>query len=294
MSEQRAREVYRALQALARTDYGGNTGALLAVYAVEGFLRRLAASSYAANMTLKGGMLMAATSARRMTKDADLATVGVANEEAAIATAVREIIAVALDDGLAFDATTIRTELTREDAEYHGVRVKLEALLSTARVTTTLDFSFGDPHRSVVIELPELLGTGTIRLGSYPPELTLAEKIATMMSRRELNTRDRDFADVWVLSRSLNISARTLRAAIDDVAAHRSHDVIPLAEALANMPDRQVPYSAMLRRLAYQLPLPELWAELVADVSEFVDTLIADISGELTTWDARATRWRGD
>ena len=270
MSEQRAREVYRALQALARTDYGGNTGALLVVYAVEGFLRRLAASSYAANMTLKGGMLMAAT------------------------TAVREIIAVALDDGLAFDATTIRTELTREDAEYHGVRVKLEALLSTARVTTTLDFSFGDPHRSVVIELPELLGTGTIRLGSYPPELTLAEKIATMMSRRELNTRDRDFADVWVLSRSLNISARTLRAAIDDVAAHRSHDVIPLAEALANMPDRQVPYSAMLRRLAYQLPPPELWAVLVADVSEFVDTLIADISGELTTWDARATRWRGD
>ncbi len=294
MSEQRGREVYRALQALAGNDYGGNTGALLVVYAVEGFLRRLAASPYAANMTLKGGMLMAATSARRMTKDADLATVGVANDEAAIATAVREIVAVALDDGLAFDAKTIRTELMRESAEYHGVRVKLEALLSTARVTTTLDFSFGDPHRPVVIELPELLGTGTIRLGSYAPELTLAEKIATMMSRRELNTRDRDFADVWVLSRSLNISARTLRAAIDDVAAHRRHDVVPLAEALANMPDRQVPYSAMLRRLAYQRPAPELWADLLADVSEFVDTLIGDISGELTTWDARTTRWRGD
>ena len=63
-----------------------------------------------------------------------------ANDEAAIATAVREIIAVALDDGLAFDATTIRSELMREDADYHGVRVKLEAVLSTARVTTTLDF----------------------------------------------------------------------------------------------------------------------------------------------------------
>jgi len=294
VSAQRGREVYRALQALARTDYGGNTGALLVVYAVEGFLRRLAASPYAGNMTLKGGMLMAATSARRMTKDADLATVGVANEEAGIATVVRAIIAVARDDELAFDETTIRTELMREDAEYHGVRVKLEALLSTARITTTLDFSFGDPHRSVVIELPELLGTGTIRLGSYPPELTLAEKIATMMSRRELNTRDRDFADVWVLSRSLEISARSLRAAIDDVAAHRYHDVIPLAEALANMPDRQLSYSAMLRRLAYQRPPPERWADLLADVSEFVDTLIADVGGELTTWDAHATRWRGD
>ena len=123
-------------------------------------------------MTLKGGMLMAATSARRMTKDADLATVGVANEEAGIATVVRAITAVALDDGPAFDETTVRTEVMREDAEYHGVRVKLEALLSTARIITPRDFSFGDPHRSVMIELPALLGIGTIRLGSYPPELT--------------------------------------------------------------------------------------------------------------------------
>ncbi len=101
MSDQRGREVYRDLQSLARTGYGGNTGSLLVVYAVEGFLRRLAASPYAANMTLKGGMLMAAASARRMTKDADLATVGVAYDEMRIARAVREIIAVDLDDGLA-------------------------------------------------------------------------------------------------------------------------------------------------------------------------------------------------
>jgi hypothetical protein len=122
----------------------------------------------------------------------------------------------------------------------------------------------------------------------------LAEKVATMMSRRELNSRDRDFADVWVLSRSLDISARVLRAAIDDVAAHRHHDVVALADALANMPDRQGSYSAMLRRLAYQRTPPERWADLLADVSEFVDTLIADTRRELTTWDAVAARWRVD
>ena len=141
-------------------------------------------------MTLKGGMLMAAMSARRMTKDADLSTVGVGNDEAVVAAAVAEIVGTKLDvdDGLAFDADSIRTEVMREDAEYHGVRVKLIAHLVTARITTTLDFSFGDPHRSTVIELPELLGTGTIRLAFYPPEMSLAEKVATMMSRRELNT----------------------------------------------------------------------------------------------------------
>lgn len=84
MSDEHARAVYRQLQALARAQYGGNTGALLVVYAVEGFLRRLAASPHATKMTLKGGMLMAATSARRMTKDADLSTVGIARRYRAV------------------------------------------------------------------------------------------------------------------------------------------------------------------------------------------------------------------
>lgn len=293
MSDEHARAVYRRLQALAREQYGGNTGALLVVYAVEGFLRRLAASPYATQMTLKGGMLMAATSARRMTKDADLSTVGIANEQARVAEVVSDIAAVELraDDGLAYDSATIRTEAMREEAEYHGVRVKLQAHLSTARMTTTLDFSFGDPHRSVIVELPELLGDATIRLASYPPELTLAEKIATMMSRRELNTRDRDFADVWVLGRSLRIPAAALRSAIDEVAAHRQHDVLPLSEALADMPDRQVPYTAMLARMSYQRLPPSQWSELLADVIAFVDPLIGSADGELTGWDPDTLRW---
>lgn len=68
MSDEQARRVFRRLQALARADYGGNTGALLVVYGIEGFLRRLAASKYASQMTLKGGMLMAAVSARRIAR----------------------------------------------------------------------------------------------------------------------------------------------------------------------------------------------------------------------------------
>ena len=285
--------VYRQLQALARSRYGGNTGALLVVYAVEGFLRRLAASPHATAMTLKGGMLMAATSARRMTKDADLSTVGIAHEQSKVADVVREIIGTVLadNDGLIYDAESIRTEVMREEAEYHGVRVKVQAHLATARMTTTLDFSFGDPHRSVTVELPELLGRATIRLSSCPPELTLAEKIATMMSRRELNTRDRDFADVWVLSRSLDLPAAALHSAIRDVAAHRRHDVVALSEALAEMPDRQTPYSAMLARMSYQRVLPALWSDLLADVKAFVDPLIASADGELTSWNAEAPRW---
>jgi hypothetical protein len=295
VSSARARGVYRELQTLARADYGGATGPLLVVYGVEGFLRRLAASAYATRMTLKGGMLMAATATRRMTKDADLSTVGIANDPEHIARVVADIATVALadDDGLVFDVGTIRTEVMREQADYHGVRAKIQARLATARPTATLDFSFGDPHRSVLIDLPELLG-GSIRLASYTPELTLAEKIATMMSRRELNTRDRDFADVWTLSRTLTVDAASLRTAIVDVAQHRGHDVIPLSEALAEMPDRQAPYVAVLARMAYQRPLPQSWKGLLTDVRNFVDPLVTDTVGRLASWDPVRRVWRED
>ncbi|HWF50109.1 MAG TPA: nucleotidyl transferase AbiEii/AbiGii toxin family protein [Solirubrobacteraceae bacterium] len=294
MSDEQARRVFRQLQALARADYGGNTGALLVVYGVEGFLRRLAASEYASNMTLKGGMLMAAISARRMTKDADLSTRGVGSEEERVAAVVGEIIATELDldDGLEFDADSIRTELMREDDEYRGVRVKLIANLATARMTTTLDFSFGDPHQSTVIELPELLGTGTIRLASYPPQMSLAEKVATMMSRRELNTRDRDFADAWVFSRVRAFDAAELRSAITSVAEHRNHEIVPLSVALENMPDRQTSYTAMLDRMAYQRLPPVSWTELLADVCAFIDPLFDPQPGALGSWDPNAQSWR--
>jgi hypothetical protein len=208
-----AKQIYRQIQALARNDYGGNTNALLVMYAVEGFLRRLVASEYASNMTLKGGMLMASVSARRMTKD--------------------------------------------------------------------VDFSFGDAHRSTVVELPELLGAGTIRLASYPPEMSVAEKVYTMMSRREQNTRDRDFADTWVFSSVHRFRAAELHAAIVEVADHREHDVVPLALALADMPDRRETYTAMLRRMAYQRMPPESWFRLLDDVRAFIDPLVEETDGQL-------------
>ncbi|HEY7961201.1 MAG TPA: nucleotidyl transferase AbiEii/AbiGii toxin family protein [Solirubrobacteraceae bacterium] len=288
-----ATRIFRQIQALARSDYGANTNALLVVYAIEGFLRRLAASHYADKMTLKGGMLMAAMSARRITKDADLSTVGIGNDAAVVAAVVAEIIATKLDvdDGLAFDTDSIRTEVMREDTEYHGVRVKLIAHLVTARITTTLDFSFGDPHSSTVIELPELLGTGTIRLASYPPEMSLAEKVATMMSRRELNTRDRDFADTWVLSRVHSFRASELHSAIVDVAAHRNHEVMTLAAALADMPDRQQTYTAMLERMAYQRMPPASWHQLLDEIRAFIDPLIKDGAHHLIKWDPATQTW---
>jgi hypothetical protein len=287
-------EVFRSLQARARAEHGGNTQPLLVVYAVESFLRRLAASDYAERMVLKGGMLMAASGVRRMTQDADLSTHGVANDAEHVRYVVAEICSLVpdSDDGIVLDPASIRTEVMREGDEYQGVRCKLAAGLGRARIPFALDISFGDPGRSTTIELESIIDQPDVSLRAYPLALNLAEKIVTAMQRRETSTRDRDFADLWVCSRRFDFDAAELLGHIRDVAGHRGQAVLPLAEALANMPDREQSYTAMVQRMSYLAPPPERWTELLAGVIAFVDPLLVDESGGLTQWSCESASWR--
>lgn len=291
--DQVATEAFKALQAKARAEHAGDTQGLLVVYAVESFLRRLAQSDFVHRMVLKGGMLMAANNIRRMTKDADLSTHGLANDQETVRDAVARICTLVPDppDGIEFDLASIRTEVMREDDNYQGVRCKLLARLGKAKIPFALDFSFGDPDRSTVLQLESVLDRPSVRLQAYPLALNLAEKIVTAMQRRETNTRDRDFADLWVTSRRHRLDAAELRRHIRAVAEHRRQAVVPMAEALASMPDRHQPYAAMVQRMAYLSPPPEHWTELIAAVIEFVDPLLADDSSRLSYWDQDKRSW---
>jgi hypothetical protein len=130
-----------------------------------------------------------------------------------------------------------------------------------------------------------------VPLEAYPLALNLAEKIVTAMQRREVSTRDRDFADLWVTSRRHRLDARELRLHIKTVAHHRQQPIMSMGEALANMPDRQQPYTAMVARMSYLSPPPEQWTELIAGVIEFADPLIADDTNALSHWDPEQLAW---
>jgi hypothetical protein len=291
--DQTAGGAFRALQAKARAEHGGNTQPLLVVYAVESFLRRLSMSDYAHQMVLKGGMLMAVSHIRQMTRDADLSTHGMANDEEGIRDVVARICALEPDphDGVTVDMATLRTEVVREGDEYQGVRCKLVATLGRARIPFALDFSFGDPDESTVIELESIIDRAPVRLQAYPLALNLAEKIVTAMQRRETSTRDRDFADLWVTSRRHRLAAPELRGHILVVAAHRQQPLMPMAVALASMPDRQPSYAAMVERMSYLSPPPEHWGELIDGVIDFTDPLLADEEGRFSHWDPEKLAW---
>jgi hypothetical protein len=289
VTERNGTQVYRALQARARKDRRG-TEEFLVLYAHEGFLRRLSLSDHHRALVLKGGMLMAVLHIRRPTRDADLSVHGLPGDPASVRRFVTEIAQISAADGLEFDTTKIVTTTMREDATYHGVRVAMPAALATARIKVQLDLSFGEPIDAHEISYPTLLGDHDIRLLGYPIDLTLAEKISTMMVRGQANTRDRDFADVALLSRIHGIDARALHSALTRTAEHRAHPLATLAGTLdVHAENRQSAWTALRQRSGLDT-LPLDFNDLVSEVVRFVDPLVKR-GAAAGTWQPREGHW---
>ncbi len=291
MTERSGTQAYRSLQARARNE-GRGTEELLVLYAHEGFLRRLSLSEHRRALVLKGGMLMAVLHARRPTRDADLSVHGLPSDHAAVQQFITDIARTNAADGLEFDTTKIALTTMREDAEYQGVRVSMPAALATARLKVQLDLSFGEPVDMHEISYPTLLDDHDILLLGYPIELTLAEKISTMMVRGQANTRDRDFADVALLSRLHAIDAGALHAALTRTAEHRTHRIVALSSTLNGHAGNRQPAWAALRRRSALDALPPDFNDLVTEVVGFVDPLV-EHGPAAGTWHPHEHRWSG-
>lgn len=248
------------------------------IYALEGFLERLATSERADDFVLKGGVLMAAFAARRPTRDIDLAASGFGNDIAEVEQRVREVAAQPLEDGLEFDTGSVAGEPIRDDADYSGVRVKITAELGSARIALHVDVNFGDPiwPAPTVAELPRLLG-GTLRLNGYPDHMVLAEKIVTAIDRGEANTRWRDFVDIAAMSGTRTISADDLREAIRIVANHRGVELESLAQRLEHMPQlAQAKWATWRRKQRLTETTPVTFAELLDACVAFTDPILTE------------------
>jgi hypothetical protein len=220
-------EAYRALQRLARAD-GRTTQQTFELYVHERFLARLANSRFAEQLVLKGGMLLAAPDARRATRDADMLARGIDNDTENLRDVVSEIAAIELTDGVVFDVERISLVTIREDAKYEGIRVVVPASLGGAVLRLRLDLSFGDPVDPQRIDYPTLLEDAVISLLGYPLESVIAEKAEMMMALGDANTRDRDYGDVYLLSRRSPVEGEALRNALQAVAQHRGREIRPL------------------------------------------------------------------
>ena len=286
-------DAYLDLQNKARRT-GRPTQELLQLYVLEGFLARLAASDVRESFVLKGGVLLAAFGSRRPTKDVDLAGIDLANDTATVLELVRTVLAVEppVEDGIEFVAETATAEVIREEDDYSGVRVHIQAQLARAKLPFHVDVNLGDPiwPSPTTVSVPRLRGGEPIELQGYPLHMVHAEKIVTAVQRGTANTRWRDFGDIWTLSRQHPITADDLIQAIGEVARHRNTAIRPLAEVLDGYADIGQSRWVQWRRRSNSDHLPEDFTQVLQVVVAFADpVLTGDVVGRV--WEPEIGVW---
>ena len=194
------------LNALIRNKAAGDgdkAQILLRIYMMERLLERISVSRYRDNFILKGGMLVSSLVGvdMRTTMDIDTTIRALPLTQEKAKAFLEKIMAIDLEDNVSFRITKI--EDIMEGHVYEGFRFHIEGVLEKLRQTIKIDISTGDAiiPAAVKYELPLILENRKIGLWAYNMETLLAEKLETVMTRAEANTRMRDFYDIYILTR---------------------------------------------------------------------------------------------
>ena len=262
------------LSKLRRQDYQH----ILLRYATERFLYRLSVSGYADNFVLKGGNLFVIWQNgdnSRPTMDSDLLCFGDTSHEH-LRKVFDSIAGMEDSDGIMFDADSIAVEAIREDTKYGGTRVTFNAFIGTVRIPLQFDIGVGDaitpaPEQAV---FPVLLDGSSPRLKIYPMATVIAEKLEAMVVRGGINSRMKDFYDIWQLSRLAEHSARTLRTAIENTFQRRGTEFpreLPYALTVefAHRPEKPVQWHAFCRK-NHLSDAPLEFEEIVMSITAFL------------------------
>lgn len=195
-------------------------------FMLERLLERISISKYQSNFILKGGFLIAAIVGldTRATMDMDVTIKGLLVTEESVSKMFQDICNIALQDDVTF--TFNRIGEIREGDEYSGYRVSLSALYPPMKIPLKLDITTGDKitPKEIVYEFRLLLEDRSIQVLTYNLETIMAEKIETVISRGDQNTRPRDFYDIYILQRlqGKNIDHSVLKVALQATAEKRN------------------------------------------------------------------------
>lgn len=134
-----------------------------------------------------------------------------------------EIISIQIDDGMSFHIKSVSPIM--DETDYPGIRVMLDTMLENMHTPLKLDLSTGDiiTPTEVVYSFRLLFEERTISILAYNLETVLAEKLETLIARGTVNTRMRDFYDIYVLcnTQSLNMDAAVFKNAFTNTSKKR-------------------------------------------------------------------------
>jgi hypothetical protein len=242
-----------------RTDYNQ----VLTRYGLERLLYRLSASEHSNSFLLKGALLFLLWHdlPNRPTRDVDLLGFGPDDVESVVKI-FKDICSVECDDGMIFDVTSIQGSVIRKSSGYRGVNVTLNATLDSARVTIRIDIGFGDAITPEPTDetFPVILSDSPAPLiRAYPRFTVCAEKFEAICSLGIVNTRIKDYFDLWLLLADGMLDDEQLGRAIE--ATFRRRDTalpmqwpIGLSSEYTSDPAHLAQWMAFIRKNQLQAP----------------------------------------
>lgn len=254
---------------------------LLQYFAIERFLYRLSKSPYSKRFVLKGALVFLAWQAplTRPTRDMDFLAF-TENSVENLVQIVREICGQEVEpDGLSFDIGSVEGEIIKEDADYQGVRVIFLGYLGNARINMRLDVGFTDivTPSPKELEIPTLLNElNKPCLRAYPPETVIAEKFQTMVALGMVNSRMKDFYDLWYMANSMEFDLSLLREAIINTFKQRKtplSEQLPIALTNEFAAQKQIQWGAFLRK-SQIVDAPLILLSVIEKLQAFFDPVI--------------------
>lgn len=261
---------------------------LLQYYGMERFLYRFSQSEYADKFILKGALMFTVWQVpeRRTTMDIDFLG-RYDNQVAKLAEVIEEICNTTVSsDGLVFDPKTVIGQRIKEDADYEGVRIKFRGFLERARISMQIDVGFGDIiyPRAKAIDYPTILDFPKPHLKGYTTESVVAEKFEAMIKLGLLNSRMKDFFDLWLMTRQFDFDGADLVGAIKKTFGHRKTALPAKAPLFAEeiydeKSDRQTLWKAFLTKIQTK-HLPDKLKNIAVIIENFLTEPLKAIAEE--------------
>ena len=222
-------------------EVGLSFNSVMLYYFLESILKKLARSKYSEQFIFKGGFLLSSVVGidSRSTVDIDFLLRNMQLSEENIILMLNETLKPEELDVIFYELQSIVP--IKEEDQYGGFRANILCKMENIRQIVPLDIATGDvitPH-PIDYRYVSSFEEEEIIIKAYPIETMLAEKIQTIYARGFLNSRSKDYYDLYIIYKLKvkDVNAEILREACRKTFQYRKTEfdigkIIDLLESL--------------------------------------------------------------
>ena len=213
------------------------TNEVLQNYMFERILERLSISKYKNNFILKGGLLLSSIMGIdiRTTMDMDTCIKGITLTDDELYQVLNEILSIDVRDNIKFEIKNSKP--IREEDNYGGLRYNIVALFDNIRVNLSIDIATGDliTPKEIEYTYKMMFEERNLKLMTYNIETIIAEKFQTIISRSILNSRMKDYYDLYYLLNNKDFSKENLKEAINKTFSKRDTEIESIDKVISEI-----------------------------------------------------------